>query len=73
MMTTVATAADGTVYEYDEETTAHPTHINESPVLTRVYTGPTPPKPEGAKPGESKAQQRDRLRAELAALEDDEA
>ena len=69
-MTTRVTLADGTTFEYDEETQAHPTHVDDQAVVGRVFTGPTPPRAAG-QPGETREQQRDRLRAELAALEDD--
>lgn len=71
-MTTRATLADGTAFDYDEETQAHPTHVNDLPVVQRHFTGPTPPKP-ARQVGETREQQRDRLRAELAALEDDDS
>lgn len=70
-MTTRAHLADGGTFEYDEETQAHPTHVDGQAVVRRVFTGPTPER--GAAPEETAAQRRDRLRAELAALEDDEA
>lgn len=73
-MTTRAHLADGTTFDYDEETQAHPTHVNDQPVVSRVkVTDPAPA--EGAAPaadaeaGETTAERRDRLRAELAALE----
>jgi hypothetical protein len=68
-MTTRAHLADGTTFDYDEEAEAHPTHVNDQAVVRRQYTGKTPPR---AQPGESREQQRDRLRAELKALEDDD-
>jgi hypothetical protein len=71
-MTTRAILADDTTFDYDEETQAHPTHVNDQPVVRRVFTGPTPPPSAGAPAGETAAQKRDRLRAELAALDDDE-
>jgi hypothetical protein len=64
-MTTRAHLADGGTFEYDEETQAHPTHVDGQPVVRREYTGPTPPK--GTAPEETAAQRRDRLRAEPAA------
>ena len=68
-MTTRATLADGTTFDYDEATQAHPTHVNDQPVVSRVkVTGPVPA--EAEVPGETVEQQRDRLRAELAALGD---
>jgi hypothetical protein len=70
-MTTRAHLADGTSFDYDEETEAHPTHVNDQAVVRRQYVGPTPPRPKGV-PGETREQQRDRLRAELRALEDDD-
>jgi hypothetical protein len=72
MMTTRAHLEDGTTFDYDEETQAHPTHVDGLAVVRRQFTGQTPPK--SAEPaGETPAQRRDRLRAELAALDDDEA
>ena len=47
-MTTRAYLADDTTFDYDEETEAHPTHVNDQPVVRRQFTGPTPP--EGARP-----------------------
>jgi hypothetical protein len=70
-MTTRAHLADGTTFDYDEETEAHPTHVDDQPVIRRQWTGKTPPRPKGV-PGETREQQRDRLRAELKALEDDD-
>jgi hypothetical protein len=70
-MTTRATLADGTTFDYDEETQAHPTGVNDQTVVSRVFTGPTPPKAAGVA-GETRAQQRDRLRAELKALQDED-
>jgi hypothetical protein len=70
-MTTRAHLANGGTFEYDEETEAHPTHVEDQPVVRREWVGPTPEK--GTPPAETAAQRRDRLRAELAALEDDEA
>ena len=69
-MTTRATLANGDTFDYDEETEAHPTHVNDQPVMSRVFVGPTPP---GAKkpPGVSVAQQRAELQAQLDALGDD--
>ena len=68
-MTTRVTFSDGQVVEYDEEREAHPDTGNRSvSILNREYLGPTPPP---ARPGEDKQAQRDRLRAELAALGDD--
>jgi hypothetical protein len=69
-MTTRAVLADDTTFDYDEETQAHPTHVNDQAVVRRVFTGPTPEK--GAVPEETDAQKRDRLRAELAALDDED-
>jgi hypothetical protein len=69
MMTTRAHLADGTTFDYDEETEAHPTHVDGQAVLRREYTGPTPPKP-AKQAGETREQAKDRLRAELRALED---
>jgi hypothetical protein len=71
MMTTRAHLADDTTFDYDEETQAHPTHVNDQAVIRRVFTGPTPAKAAGPA-GETAAQKRDRLRAELAALDDDD-
>ena len=71
-MTTRANLADGTFFDYDEETQAHPTGVNDQAVVSRVFTGPTPPRAL-RQAGESRAQQRDRLRAELAILEEDDA
>ena len=47
-MTTRAHLADGTTFDYDEEREAHPTHVNDQPVVGRQYVGPTPP--EGPRP-----------------------
>jgi hypothetical protein len=77
-MTSRFVGADGSVLEFDEEThTAGLTHIDSTKTPGEVtavaaveYLGPTPPKSD--KPGESAAQKRDRLRAELAALDDDD-
>lgn len=30
-----ATAQDGTTYDYDAEVSAHPTHLGDSPVVSR--------------------------------------
>jgi hypothetical protein len=70
-MTTRAHLADGTTFDYDEETEAHPTHVDAQAVVRRQFVGPTPPRPKGV-PGETREQLRDRLRAELKALEDDD-
>jgi hypothetical protein len=67
-MTYRATLANGDTFDYDEETCHHPTHVNDQAVTSRIFTGPTPPRP-ARNAGESKEQQRDRLRAELKALE----
>jgi hypothetical protein len=65
-MTTRVTFSNGEVCEYDEETEAHPSTGDRGvTVVLREYAGPTPPR---AQPGETVQQQRDRLRAELAAL-----
>ena len=67
-MTTRYHAADGTYLDLDEEREFVPTHINDSHVVSAEFLHPTP---EAAKPaGETDAQKRDRLRAELAALGD---
>jgi hypothetical protein len=66
-MTTRVTFSNGEVVDWDEETEVHPSGAGT--VLHREYIGPTPPRP---KPGENKEAQKDRLRAELAALEDDD-
>jgi hypothetical protein len=71
MMTTRAHLSDGTTFDYDEEREAHPTHVNDQAVIRREFTGPTPPKT-AAEDAETPAQRRDRLRAELAALGDDD-
>lgn len=68
-MTTQVTFDNGEVVTYDEERECFPGAAGQSAVSTK-YLGPTPPK---AKPGESPAAQRDRLRAELAALDDESA
>ena len=47
-MATRAYLADGTTFDYDEETQAHPTHVNDQPVVRR---GPVPP--EAALPAET--------------------
>lgn len=71
-MTTRAFLADGkTTFDYDEETQAHPTHLDGLAVIRRQFTGPTPPRAAGVA-GETTAQRRDRLRAELKALEDED-
>ena len=69
-MTTRATLASGDTFDYDEETEAHPTHVNDQAVVRRDFTGPTPP---GVKkpPGVTAAQRRAELQAELDALGDD--
>ena len=68
-MTTRVTFSNGEVSEYREEIDAHPsTGIPGVTVVNREWLGPNPPE---AQPGESVQQQRDRLRAELAALGDD--
>ena len=36
-MTTRATLADGTTFDYDEETQAHPTGVNDQVVMSRVH------------------------------------
>lgn len=70
-MTTRVTFSNGEVSEYDEERDVHPSTGDPGvSVVRREWLGPTPPR---AQPGESAQQQRDRLRAELAALGDDEA
>ena len=54
-MTFRATLADGTTFDYDEATEAHPTHVNDQPVVRRQFLGPTPPegpRPEVVTPGE---------------------
>ena len=76
-MTTRAHLDDGTTFDYDEETQAHPTHVNDQLVVRRQFVGPTPPKGAAAaadgEAGETTAARRDRLRAELAALGDEGA
>lgn len=49
-MTTRAHLADGTTFDYDEETQAHPTHVNDQPVVRRQLLGPD--QPEDAPAGE---------------------
>ena len=39
-MATRATLADGTTFDYDEETQAHPTHVNDQPVVSRRLLSP---------------------------------
>lgn len=46
-MTTRAHLADGTTFDYDEETQAHPTHVNDQPVVRRQLLGPAPPEDAG--------------------------
>lgn len=76
-MTTRAHLADDTTFDYDEEREAHPTHVNDQPVVRRQFIGPTPPKgavpPADAETAETAAQKRARLRAELAGLGDEGA
>jgi len=67
-MTTRVTFSNGEVVDWDEERDVHPSGAGA--VVSREYLGPSAPE---ARPGEDKAAQRDRLRAELAALDDDEA
>jgi hypothetical protein len=69
MMTTRAYLANGGTFDYDEETEAHPTHVDGQAVLRREYSGPTPPKP-AKQAGETREQAKDRLRAELKALDE---
>lgn len=66
-MTTRAHLADGTMFDYDEERSAHPTHVNDQPVVSRQFLGPS-----RTADGETREQVRDRLRAELAGLEADD-
>jgi hypothetical protein len=68
-MTTRAHLANGDTFDIDEETEAKFTHMNDQPVVRWEYTGPTPPRP-ARSAGETLDQQKDRLRAELKALED---
>jgi hypothetical protein len=68
-MTTRAHLNDGTTFDIDEETEARFTHMNDQAVLRWEYIGPTPPRP-ARSAGETLAEQKDRLRAELKALED---
>ncbi len=65
-MTTRVTFSNGEVVDWDEEREAHP--AGAGLVLSREYLGPSAPRP---RDGESREAQRDRLRAELAALDDD--
>ena len=70
-MTTRAHLANGDTFDIDEETQAKFTHMNDQPVLRWEYLGPTPP-PEDARPaGQTAAQRRAELQAELDALGDD--
>lgn len=74
-MTTRATLENGETFDYDEETCAHPTHVNDQPVVSRAYVGPTPPPAVPAErsgdENETTAQRRARLQAQLDALGDD--
>ena len=63
-MTTRVTFSNGEVVDWDEEREAHP--AGAGLVLSREYLGPSAPRP---RDGESREAQRDRLRAELAALD----
>jgi hypothetical protein len=71
-MTTRAHLASGATFDIDEETEAKFTHLDGDPVVRWEYTGPTPPRP-ARQAGESREQQKDRLRAELAALDAEDA
>ena len=69
-MTTRVTFSNGEVSEYDEEVDAHPSTGDPGvTVVSREWLGPNKPRRQG---GESLQAQRDRLRAELAALGDDD-
>lgn len=39
-MTTRATLANGETFDYDEERNAHPTHVNDQPVVSRRLLSP---------------------------------
>lgn len=67
-MTTRYHAEDGTFIDLDEEREFVPTHINDARVTRVEFLHPTPADA-GKAAGETDAQKRDRLRAELAALE----
>jgi len=71
-MTTRAHLASGATFDYDEETCAHFTALDGDPVVRREFTGPTPARAL-RQAGETKAEQRARLAAELAALDDGQA
>ena len=69
-MTYRVTFSNGEVAEYREEIDAHPSTGDPGvTVVSREWLGPNPPR---AQAGEDKQAQRDRLRAELAALGDDD-
>ena len=51
-MTTRAHLADGTTFDYDEEVSAHPTHVNDQPVVRRQFLGLTADNPLAPAAGE---------------------